>query len=280
MIRRLVQDSIRWFARSVPVRGRHKLADTLGGWAADPVTVRHINGINVELDSSIQYHRMMLYDLYEENVMNYLRGRLKPGMIVFDPGANIGYFAAQVLGMVSPGGQVHSFEPSKTCHARIHRNNYVKTIAGWTFNEMALTDHSGTHTFHDTPRVVTHGYAVLDGAGGPQDRITYEVAVSTVDDYCAAHRIARIDFLKLDIEDSELPALKGAAGMLARKAIDTILVETEIRPDRKALNAEIFALLRTAGYLPFMAKRNGSLYSANFEAFVSHKEDVIWERSR
>ncbi len=277
-MRSIIRSGLRWFFRNVPIRGRHRLADTLGGWAADANTVRTINGISILLDSNLQYHRMMLYDLYEENVLNYLRHRLKPGMVVFDPGCNIGYFAANTLGMVSPGGQVWSFEPSRTCQERILRHNKVDSIPGWHFEPMALTDHTGTHTFYDTPRVVSRGYAVLDGACEPKDRIAYEVGVTTIDDFCAGRGISHIDFLKLDIEDSELPALNGAARMLAEGAIATILVETEVRPDRFKLNAKIFSLLREAGYVPHHASRNGRLIPVDPESMPPHKEDVIWER--
>ena len=82
---------------------------------------------------------------------------------------------------------------------------------------MALTDRSGTLTFFDTPRVISHGYAALEGACTPGDRIPVEVSVTSLDDLCAAYGITYIDFLKLDIEDSELPALKGASRMLASR---------------------------------------------------------------
>lgn len=276
----LLRSLIRWFVRTFPVRGRHRLANTVGGWAAEPVTVREINGIRVELDREVQYHRMMLFELYEENVLAYLRKRLKPGMVVFDPGCNIGYFAAQVLGMVSPGGQVWSFEPSPRCLERLHRHNTPNAISGWRLMPMALTDRTGTLTFHDTPRVITRGYAVLEQAGKPGDSNPVEVLVTSVDAFCAEHGIQRINFLKLDIEDSELPALRGAQRMIAAKAIDTILVETEVRPDRVELNKAIFNLLMEAGYRPFHARHGGKLVAIVPEHLPPSKEDIIWERSR
>lgn len=280
MIKPLLRSLIRWFSRTFRVRGRHRLADTLGGWAAEPITVRDIHGIRVELDSSIQYHRMMLYDLYEENVLAYLRRRLRPGMTVFDPGCNIGYFAGQVLGMVQPGGQVWSFEPSPRCLERLHRHNPEGAVPGWHLQAMALSDRTGTFTFFDTPRVITRGYAVLEQAGKPADSNPVQVAVTTIDDFCAANGITHIDFLKLDIEDSELPALRGAQRMLAAKAIDSILVETEVRADRVELNASIFKLLREAGFEPHHAHSGGRLVRIVPEELPKHKEDIIWERKR
>jgi FkbM family methyltransferase len=276
----VTEGGLRWLMKQFPVRGRHRMADMVGQWSAGHSTVRTINGISVELDRDIQYHRMMLFDLYEENIMNYLRKRLKPGMVVLDPGCNIGYFAAQVQGMVQPGGRVLSLEPSPTCLARVQRLNPPGTVPGWDLLPMALTDRSGTLTFFDTPRVISHGYAALEGACTPGDRIPVEVSVTSLDDLCAAYGITHIDFLKLDIEDSELPALKGASRMLASRAIDTIMVETEIRSDRNALNTQIFKLLRDAGFSAFHVSRNGSTSAIDPEKMPPHREDIIWERSR
>ncbi|MBL7981524.1 MAG: FkbM family methyltransferase [Flavobacteriales bacterium] len=276
----VAEGGLRWLMKQFPVRGRHRLADMVGKWPAEKSAVREINGIRVELDRDIQYHRMMLFDLYEENIMNYLRKRLKPGMVVLDPGCNIGYFAAQVQGMVYPGGRVLSMEPSPTCLARVQRLNPVGKVSGWQLLPMALTDRTGKHTFFDTPRVISHGYAALEGANTPGDRIPVEVDVTSLDDLCTVQGITHIDFLKLDIEDSELPALKGATRMLSTGAIDTIMVETEIRADRNGMNAEIFKLLRNSGFAPFHVNRNGSLSPVEPERMPPHREDLIWERDR
>lgn len=279
-MRNALRSALRWFNAHVPIRGRHRLAATLGRWLAEPITIRYINGIKVELDRDIAYHCMMLYGMYEENIFNYLKNRLKPGMVVLEPGCNIGYFAAEVLGLVTPGGQVHSFEPSLTCQERIKRNNNVARIPGWHFHEMALTDHVGTHTFHDTPRVIKFGYAGLQGVCAPNDRISYQVKVTTVDAFCQQHGIGHVDFLKLDIEGSELPALQGAQRMLKSGAIDTILVETEYRPENRELNDAIAELLTNAGFTPYHVERSGRLIPMDLSDPPPHKEDIIWERTR
>ncbi len=279
-VKKFVQVLTQWFARHVPVRGRHRLADLVGRYTMEPVVRRNIHGLVVELDRDVQYHRMIMFDLYEENVLNYLRRRLRPGMVVFDPGCNIGYFAAQLMGLVQPGGPVWSFEPSPICQERIGRNNPIGAIPGWRLFPMALTSHSGRMTFYDTPRVITRGYAVLEDANTPKDRIPVEVEVTSLDDFCATHGIGHIDFLKLDIEDSELPALKGASRMLAQGAIDTILVETTTHPDRADLNRSIRTLLRVAGFTPFEVRRNGTLVPVRPEELPPGKEDLIWERKR
>lgn len=278
MTRSALRHTLRWFTQHVPVRGRLKLADKLGKAIAPPgPELLDVNGIKVELDHAILTHRMMFYDLYEENVMIFLKGYLRPGMVVLDPGANMGYFAGKCLGMVSPGGQVHSFEPSATCLERLRRSNDHGRIKGWSLMPMALTDHAGEMTFYDTPRVITRGYACLENVGTPADRIAHQVQVTTVDLYCEENGIERVDFLKLDIEGSELPALRGAERMMARGALPVILVETTLTEKNRTTTEAIDALLRKAGYRSYHVNGNGSLRPINVLERKQLREDIIWK---
>lgn len=278
MLQSSLRSSLRWFTQHVPVRGRLKLADKLGAIIAPQgPQLFNVNGINVELDHVQLTHRMMYYDLYEENVMNFLAGYLKPGMIVFDPGANMGYFAAKCLGMIRPGGKVYSFEPSNTCLDRLRANNDPSSIENWELLPMALTDRTGEMTFYDTPRVITRGYACLENVSAPADRIPHKVQVTTIDSFCTERAIARIDFLKLDIEGSELPALRGATRMMAARALPVILVETTLTGTDRSTTEEIDRLLRTAGYRSFHVERNGSLRPIDVLSRKQLREDIIWK---
>ncbi len=236
-----------------------------------------IHGLRVELDHGLRSHRFIYYGLYEESILNYLRRRLKPGMVVLDPGANVGYLAARCLGMVMPGGKVHSFEPSPTCVKQLLRANPSGSVPGWTLFTMALTDHSGRMTFYDTPRVLQKGYACLADVNVPKDGIPGEVEVTTVDAHCALHGIDRVDFLKLDIEGSELPALHGAKEMLARRAISTILVEVKMTASTRQLTADIDQLLRAAGFASYLPKRDGTLVPIEVMEHPRLDADIIWE---
>ena len=282
---KVLRSTLRALTSRVPFKGRYRLADKAGRWlAGDLHEAININGVHVELDHNVLTHRMMYYGLYEENVVNFLKRDLRPGDVVFDPGANIGYFAAVCVGLVGERGHVYSFEPSNAAHAHIVKNNPPATggttpLPNWTLEHSALTDHSGTMTFYDTPRVMTRGFACLEGTYEPKDRIPHQVEVVSLDDYCGRRNIGSIAFLKLDIEGSELKALKGASGMLAKRAIRTILVETTLLPHTRDLTQEIDDLLRKAGYRSFRALRNGGLVPIDVMAQKELREDILWRLS-
>lgn len=276
MFRPLLRRALRAFTTAVPVRGRHALADRIGAWLGRAVQEDlAIGGVHVRLQHDQLLHRLIYYGLYEENVMNWLRRGLRPGDAVIDPGANIGYFAAECLKMVGPTGHVFSLEPSATAVGILRQSN-PSPPANWTVEQAALTDHSGEMTFYDTPRVISRGFACLEGVFEPKDRTPHRVRVFSLDDYCASHGIARIAFLKLDIEGSELNALRGAKRLLGERAIRTILIETSLEAHLRPNALAIDALLKAAGYASHRARRDGTLLPVDVPAQKDLREDILW----
>lgn len=274
---KIVRQALRACVSHIPFKGRYRMADVLGAVLANDLhEVIDINGVHVELDHGMLIHRMIYYGLYEENVMNYLRRTIRPGDVIFDPGANIGYFAAVCLGLVGATGHVYSFEPSNTAFAYLTRNNPPPRPANWTLEHAALSDHSGNMVFYDTPRVISRGFACLAGVFEPKDRIPHPIAVFALDDYCARRNIPRITFLKLDIEGSELAALHGARQLLDDRAIDAILVETSLEPHLRPNAEAIDVLLRSAGFRSYRVQRNGRLKLIDVMKQNELREDIIW----
>jgi hypothetical protein len=58
-----------------------------------------------------------------------------------------------------------------------------------------------------------------------------DVAMQTGDQFCAAHGIAAIDYLKVDTEGYDLKVCQGFRSMIERQAIALIQVECGINPD-------------------------------------------------
>lgn len=275
-LRHMVDQAVRTF----PVRGRHRLVKWAGPWLAPPPgELFRLNGVVLDLDHALFSHRAIYYGLYEESLVNFLKARLRPGDIVLEPGANIGYISAVCVGLVGPTGHVHSFEPSPTANARIRKDNDLAKHGNWSLWDAALTDHEGQEVFNDTPRVLEAGYAALARAATPKDSIPHPVDVVSVDHFCERHKIDHVRFLKLDIEGSELAALRGASGMMGRGAIDVIMVETNTSAGaHRQIAGNIDKLLRQAGYTSYHMRRNGSIRPLDVMKDVPFREDVIWMR--
>ena len=54
-----------------------------------------------------------------------------------------------------------------------------------------------------------------------------EIEVKNLDTYCAEKKIEEIDLWKLDMEGGEEAAIQGASGLLKKKAIRALVMETD-----------------------------------------------------
>jgi hypothetical protein len=68
-------------------------------------------------------------------------------------------------------------------------------------------------------------YSRRIGYHGVQMTGSEMVRMDTLDRYCAAHGVERIDLLKLDVEGHELSVLQGAAKLFERKQIAMVSFE-------------------------------------------------------
>lgn len=279
-IKRPLRYLLRGIVRAFPIRGRFRLVKIVApSLKPPPDELFQLNGVNLKLDHDLFFHQLIYYGLYEVPLVNFLKRQLRPGDVVLDPGANIGYISAVCLGFVGPTGHVHSFEPSPTANHRIRQYNDIASHGNWSLWDSALTDHEGHEVFNDTPRVMRAGYAALASVATPKDSMPHEVEVTTVDGFCAREGIGHVRFLKLDVEGSELPALHGAKRMIANGAIDIIMVETNVQEGHHRKQAQaIDDLLRAAGYASHHVLTNGTVGPLDVMKEVSYREDVIWMR--
>jgi len=132
----------------------------------------------------------------------------REGDVVFDCGACIGEVSLVFADMVGTAGQVHLFDPLPL-HVRFCRL------------QAALNPHLERSLVVNTVAVGEVSRAA-DGLASDSDRIDPSALsidafpMVSLDDYCAEHGLARVDFIKMDIEGSEGAALQGAAETIRR----------------------------------------------------------------
>jgi len=147
-------------------------------------------------------------------------------LVVFDVGANCGQFlnlAVQRLG--DRLRAIHSFEPAAATFAALSKA--APKHAGVVLNPLALGAAPGqAELYYDAEK---SGLASLTKRDLAFRQIAFErhetITVSTLDAYCAAHGIERIDWLKLDVEGHEFDVLRGGSAMFARRAVTLVTFE-------------------------------------------------------
>lgn len=144
---------------------------------------------------------------------------LRPGMVAFDVGANIGYLSLYLRSRIGPSGELYSFEPEPENYAELESNLRRNGLDNCHAVQAAVGPEEGSLTF----ATGLNGYVPEDGAPG----IT--VPVVTLDGIVAKHGLPRVDFVKVDVEGFELDVLMGMKGLLTRPDKPILYVEVHGR---------------------------------------------------
>ncbi|HEU5080700.1 MAG TPA: FkbM family methyltransferase [Opitutaceae bacterium] len=143
---------------------------------------------------------------------------------ILDIGANTGQTALSIS-EAFPAAHVHSFEPVPSTFERLSAN--VSKFPNIKAVQCAMGSAVGTaritsDNLSETNTLVSNSSATNDKAGAFID-----VAINTVDAYCAENNIEHIDLLKIDTEGYEMNVLEGAQRMLSENRVSYILAECE-----------------------------------------------------
>jgi FkbM family methyltransferase len=164
--------------------------------------------------------------------------------IVFDIGANMGFYTVWMSRSIGELGEIHSFEPDTKNFERLSQNILINHFNGQFIpNNDAVSKINGkmkmTNGFDGENHLVDSSYF------GSSSLIN----VVCLDDYCKQRNINRIDFIKIDVEGFELDVLKGGINLLTKKNIDVIQLEL----NRALINSgttqqEIISFVEQIGY--------------------------------
>lgn len=160
-------------------------------------------------------HGCWLGSYEKTNQVHWVR-HLKPGMVVHDIGANVGFYTLLASVLVGPSGRVVAFEPLPRNleflhgHSGRNRRDNVRVI------EAAVADAPGEATFED----VAHGSMAKLSARG-----SIRVRLVALDELVERGEIPEPQMMKIDVEGAEVAVLKGAARLIAR-ARPTLFLST------------------------------------------------------
>jgi FkbM family methyltransferase len=190
---------------------------------------------------------------YEERFGQAMLSNIRPGDVVWDSGANLGFYTQQFLDRVGTHGQVIAFEPAPACFDALTRK--FKNIANIQLENAAMGPHEGKARMRlqADPLATTH--QILDeghvGEGLSNDDIVVEVSLFTGDSYWKKNQQTP-SMIKIDVEGYEEQVLLGMAVLLKSSDLRSIFCEVhfallEKRGELMAPN-RIQALLQDSGF--------------------------------
>jgi FkbM family methyltransferase len=162
---------------------------------------------------------------------------VKPGDVVFDLGANVGFYTLLASRIAGPSGSVVSFEPSSRNVSYLRRHLQSNAIENCQVIEAAVSSREGSAHFEISALPVTGHITNEPSASG------YDVQTVTLDGLTRNAAIPEPNVIKCDVEGGEFEALLGARATLL-KSKPVILLATH----GAKVHQGCCALLKGLGY--------------------------------
>ena len=192
-----------------PVRGwLGRGTARVSGGAGDGLLLS-LRGLPVSHSQARPLVRGRLEPLVQEALAEHVR----PGAVVYDLGANVGFFTLLAARLAGPEGHVVAFEPDPTCAAAITENARLNGAAKVTVFQRA----AGSSARRERLFVVRDGsWSHLESRGRhPLTASAIDVEVVPLDELVRSGEAPPPDVVKLDVEGSEIEALEGMREVLA-----------------------------------------------------------------
>jgi FkbM family methyltransferase len=143
--------------------------------------------------------------IWDNEVVSYIKDRIHPYGGILDVGGNFGQMAVLFSNMISQEGIVHTFEPDPFLYSVLRQNIMQNNCKNVVFHNLAVWNESGKTLFYpkaDFVKFESYGSYGID----PTATDGQIVDAITIDQL----NIDPVNVIKLDIQGSELNALKGS----------------------------------------------------------------------
>lgn len=233
-------------------------------WGASMVKSRDseiMHGVGKGLRFNVaNSHSGFLLGSHEMEVQSIFATFLKPGMVYYDVGANVGFFSMIAARLVGPEGRVFCFEPLPGNADQIEYNANLNGFSNISVRREALGGSDRTQAFCTS---IEPTWGRLEGIGNlpvkPSD--TIPVQVRQLDTLCSKDNLPAPHLMKIDVEGAEVEVL---AGGLATIAAQRPLVVMELH----STNDPICDTLENLNYDTALIGNLLPVRQANWDAYI------------
>jgi FkbM family methyltransferase len=264
-----------WLIRATQLRFRYPRIEPLLDWCLDfamrgrdSVIQRGVGtGLRFNCDHGpISY----VFGTHEPGVQHAFERLARPGMVVYDIGANLGFYCVILARLVGDSGRVIAFEPLPDNVRWIAHN---ATLNG--FGQIEVRCEALGRSDSEAEFIVSakSAWGKLASAGPqPADAIKrINVMLRSLDSLVSAGAVAPPELMKIDVEGAEAEVLNGAAETLRRFRPSLIV-------DLHGTNAPVAALLDKCAYRPIVLGSPRSILDSPWDACVvavpAEREDL------
>ena len=229
-------------------------------------------GIQYALDLSDYVEHFIFWGIKDAGHETLYKS-IKPGMNVFDVGANIGDTALHFSKSVGSAGKVFAFEPDPANYIKLQTNIAKNNASNITSFNIGLGSERGTMKLYKVdPNNKGMNRMFLNRK---DDSDFVEVSIEKVDDVMNQLSYPEIDFIKIDVEGFELEVLKGA-----KQLLEKFKPELFIEMDDSFLNANNASIKQVIQFLSEMnykiqVAQTGKIITTDTESFAEKHFDVL-----
>lgn len=163
----------------------------------------------VEVMCSLDYER-----IETQTFLNIVSEIMHPNFMMLDIGANVGWYTLLTSNIYKDKVNVCSFEPSPLTFERLNRNIELNDISNVrTFNIGLFNKKTSLKFFYDVEGSGGSSFVNLRGRKNVREVL---VPVDTLDGFISKEKISHIDFIKCDVEGSELFVFEGGQNIIKR----------------------------------------------------------------
>ena len=189
------------------------------------------------------------FSVWEPESTSVIKNLVKPGDVVLDIGANIGYYTVIMSKIVGKTGKVLAFEPTKHFFDVLQSTVEINNLTNVQLYDFGISDNNSESEISIGEHSATIHWLKDSERNGGIPISVEQIILKRLDDIISSMNIDKLDFIKIDVDGHE-PAFLDGAWETLNKYKPTILMEIDHQHYRKAgyLAWDFYNNLREKGY--------------------------------
>lgn len=220
--------------------------------------------MNLDISEFLQAH-LYLYGSYELPSVRFIRRVVKPGDVVVDVGAQIGYITLAMATLAPGKVTVYAFEPEPLNIQRLRSNIALNPGVDVRIVEKAVSDSNGAIRLYLSKDHNAGTHSTISGGTNVSGDYV-EIPAVTLDTYVRDQNIAALRLIKIDVEGGEYEVIKGAHETLTSlRPIVLMELSDALQESRGFSTVEFKTLMKQFGYSAYTIADDGGLVPSSDE---------------
>lgn len=180
----------------------------------------NLSNCGIDIKESSIFKQLALDKTREKEATKVMMEFIKPGDIILEAGANIGYYALMEAKILNGNGKIFAIEPEphnfELLNKNIRLNNFENIVET---SQLAFSDTTGNLPFYVSKHSNLHSFIK------PKKEFSIlSIATKTIDDFISDKK-EKINFIRMDVEGYECKIIKSMGSFLKQNGPLKLFIE-------------------------------------------------------